>query len=81
MFLNQRLHVLLLVQVFATVQMRSIASHVCVCVHVCEKEGGERESERERAQHCVCVCVCVCVLAYVREGDTVTQPRLVCKHI
>ncbi len=30
---------------------------------------------------CVSVCVCVCVLACVREGDTVTQPRLVCKHI
>ncbi len=27
------------------------------------------------------VCVFVCVLACVREGDTVTQPRLVCKYI
>ncbi len=25
--------------------------------------------------------MCVCVLACVREGDKVTQPRLVCKHI
>ncbi len=29
----------------------------------------------------VCVCVSVCVLACVREGDKVTQPRPVCKHI
>ncbi len=33
--------------------------------------------ERERGLQRSVVCVCVCV----REGDTVTQPRLVCKHI
>ncbi len=27
-----------------------------------------------------CVCVCVCVLVCVREGDMVTQPRLVYKQ-
>ncbi len=27
------------------------------------------------------VLLFVCVFAFVREGDTVTQPRLVCKHI
>ncbi len=30
---------------------------------------------------CVCVCAGVCVFACVREGDKVTQPRLVCKYI
>ncbi len=56
-----------------------------MCVCVCEREI-ERESEREREresqlQRRVCVCVCVCVLACEREGDKVTQTRLVCKHI
>ncbi len=40
---------------------------VCVCVCVCERE--------RVAKSCVCVLVCV------SEGDTVTQSRLVCKHI
>ncbi len=37
--------------------------------------------ERERGLQRSVVCVCVCVRVCVREGDTVTQPRLVCKHI
>ncbi len=46
---------------------------VCVCVYVCM-------CERERviaAALCMCVYMCVCV----REGNKVTQPWLVCKHI
>ncbi len=47
--------------------------HACACV--CERER-EREREREsQLQHRVCVLVCV------REGEKVTQPWLVCKHI
>ncbi len=51
---------------------------VCVCVCVCESE---RERESQLQSVCVCVCVCVFVLTCVREGDTVTQLRLVYKHI
>ncbi len=65
---------------------------VCECVREREREG-EGGREREVTAHrCVCVCVCVCVCAHVckysfsslqtvREEDTVTQPRVVCKHI
>ncbi len=48
-----------------------------------------RVFRRKQKQFCVCVCVCVyvcsCVCSRVCsrvwEGDTVTQPLLVCKHI
>ncbi len=49
---------------------------VCVCVYVCVCVC-EIEREGHRAALCVCVCVCMCE----REGDKVTQPRLVYKHI
>ncbi len=42
---------------------------MCICVCVREKVTAAAS------------CVCVCVLACVREGDKVTQPRLVSKHI
>ncbi len=58
--------------------MRNFARCVCVCACACV---WERERERVTVQLRLCVCVCVCVLMCVREGETVTQPRLVCKHI
>ncbi len=73
--------------------MRNFACCVCwvlVCVRSCVRER-ERDSYSCSAV-CVCVCVweresqllrrvCVCARVCVREGDTVTQPRLVCKCI
>ncbi len=58
--------------------MRGFACSVCVCLCVCERQ---RERVTVQLRVCVCVCVCVCALLCVREGDTVTQPQLVCKHI
>ncbi len=56
--------------------MSCVCVCVCVCVCTCVRK---REGERERgSQRSVCVCD---VLACVREGDMVTQPQLVCKHI
>ncbi len=36
---------------------------------------------RERGSQLSVVCVLACVREREREGDTVTQPRLVCKHM
>ncbi len=48
---------------------------LCVCVCVCKREG-------HRASSCVCARVCkYSSLQTVRAEDTVTQPRVVCKHI
>ncbi len=60
----------------ACVREREKGGHsAALCVCVCERE---RERERVTAQHrCDCVWARVCE----REGDTVTQPQLMCKRI